>query len=106
VRYYEVSMKNLLLAVLLGSSTYALADSPDSTDVAARLYRIKCAGCHGANGEGGIGASLKGKLRHRAQLFEVIKNGIPSTEMPASGLPDPQVKKMVAYVLYLNKRKP
>jgi mono/diheme cytochrome c family protein len=101
-------MKTLLLAALLGSSTYALAAGPDSTDVAARLYRIKCAGCHGANGEGGIGASLKGKLRHRGaeQLFDVIKNGIPSTEMPASGLPDPQVKKMVAYVLYLNKKKP
>ncbi len=105
MRYYEVRMKKLLLVVLLGSSTYAMADGPDSTDVAARLYRIKCAGCHGANGEGGIGASLRGKLRHRAQLFDVIKNGIPSTEMPASGLPDPQVKKMVTYVLYLNGKK-
>jgi len=106
VRYYEVCMKNLLLVVLLGSAASALADGPDATDVAARLYRIKCAGCHGATGEGGIGASLKGKLRHRAQLFDVIKNGIPSTEMPASGLPDPQIKKMVSYVLYLNRKRP
>ena len=104
-------MKNLLLVILLGSflagsTTRAFADGPDAT--AARLYRLKCAQCHGADGEGGIGASLKGKLRHHgaAQLFDVIKNGIPSTEMPASGLPDPQVKKKVAYVLYLNKRKP
>jgi hypothetical protein len=56
---------------------------------------------------GALEPACGGKLRHRAQLFDVIKNGIPSTEMPASGLPDPQVKKMVTYVLYLNgKKKP
>ena len=98
-------MKTFLLLVLLASTTYAAGAEPD--DIAARLYRLKCAGCHGVDGAGGVGASLKAKLKHpgSTQLFDVIKNGIPGTEMPASGLPDPQVKKMVAYVLYLNKKK-
>jgi mono/diheme cytochrome c family protein len=101
-------MKTFLLLVSLALASQAFGAAPDPNDVTARLYRAKCAGCHGADGAGGVGASLKGPLHHRssAQLFEVIKNGIPGTEMPASGLPDPQVKKMVTYVLSLGKKKP
>lgn len=99
-------MKNLTLVFFLVVTGYALAAEPEATDVTARLYRVKCASCHGPAGEGGVGASLQGKLHHqRAQLFDVIKNGIPGTEMPASGLPDPQIKKMVSYVLNFNKKK-
>jgi hypothetical protein len=49
---------------------------------------------------------LKGKLSHpaSAQLFEVIKNGIPGTQMPPSGLPDEQVKKLAAFVQYVSKK--
>jgi mono/diheme cytochrome c family protein len=95
-------MKTFLLLVFLAVGLEAETDA-----VTARLYRLKCAGCHGPDGAGGVGASLKGKLHHsHAQLFNVIKNGVPGSEMPASGLPDPQIKKMVDYVLDLNKKKP
>lgn len=80
------------------------APTPDTE----RLFHVKCAGCHGAEGQGGVGASFKGKLAHPtpAGLYEVIKNGIPGTAMPASSaLPDPMIKKLAAYVLYLNKKK-
>lgn len=91
----------LVATALLGTETAA----PDAT--AARLYKVKCATCHGPNGEGGVGVSLKRKLHHSTakELHDVIKSGIPGTNMPASGLPDPSVDKLVAYVRYLNKTK-
>ena len=108
VRYYEVCMRNLIILITLACSARAFAAAPDATDVSARLFRVKCAGCHGVDGAGGAGASLQGKLHHQgsAQLFDVIKNGIPGTNMPASGLPDPQVKKLFTYVISLNKKRP
>jgi mono/diheme cytochrome c family protein len=102
-------MKTLILLVfsLLAATHASRAATAGTDEIAARLYRMKCAGCHGVDGSGGVGASLKGKLRHPAQtqIFDVIKNGIPGTGMPASGLPDLQVKRMATYVLYLNKKK-
>jgi mono/diheme cytochrome c family protein len=98
-------MKNLVSILLLTGGI--LVAAPNPSPAAARIFRIKCAGCHGSDGAGGSGACLTGKLAHPTsrQLFEVIKSGIPGTAMPPSGLPDPMVKQMAAYVQFLSKRK-
>ncbi|MDH5748117.1 MAG: c-type cytochrome [Rhodospirillales bacterium] len=64
----------------------------------ARLYKRKCSNCHGENGDGkGSKAeffqikpaafSKPGYLKQRkdGQLFWILKNGSPGTEMEAKG---------------------
>jgi cytochrome c oxidase cbb3-type subunit III len=72
-----------------------------------KTFQERCSMCHGADGKGGMGPSLQGKLKHgnsRPGIQSVIKNGIPGTSMPA-------MKEMTAadlghvtdYVLSLQK---
>jgi mono/diheme cytochrome c family protein len=99
-------MRTLAALLLLAASSFAAATPAPGPDV-VRLYRVRCAQCHGASGEGGSGPSFKQRLNHKGahSIEEVIKNGISGTAMPPSGLLDPAIKKMAAYVLYLNKQK-
>lgn len=100
-------MKTLALLLTTVLTTAGLLSAAPTAPEAStvRLFKVKCAGCHGVDGAGGVGASLKHKLAHHsyAQLCDVIKNGIPGTQMPPSGLPDEQVKKLASYVQFLNK---
>ena len=60
-----------------------------SRDVAAgqQIFDAQCAWCHGAAGTGGTGPDLRrATLRHAANdatLVEIVRNGIPGTEMPS-----------------------
>jgi cytochrome c oxidase cbb3-type subunit 3 len=51
-----------------------------------RIFQGHCAGCHGPGGEGGRGAILARPTLTRATddatLFQILKDGIPGTEMP------------------------
>jgi cytochrome c oxidase cbb3-type subunit III len=74
-----------------------------------KLYVGRCGHCHGKNGEGGRGATLNtGRFRHGStdrELFLVIRNGIPNTEMPGTfNSPEIEVWRMVAYVQQLGRQ--
>jgi len=74
-----------------------------------KLYVGRCGHCHGKNGEGGRGVTLNtGQLRHGSsdrEIFLVIRNGIPNTEMPGTfSSPDAEVWRMVAYVRQLGRQ--
>ncbi|HEV8129908.1 MAG TPA: c-type cytochrome [Acidobacteriota bacterium] len=74
-----------------------------------RLYIGRCAHCHGQDGEGGRGAVLNtGRFRHGSsdrEIFLVIRNGIPNTEMPgAFNSPGADVWRIVAYVQQLGRQ--
>lgn len=61
-----------------------------------------CSACHGANGEGGQGPNLVsgrgiGRLSD-AQLFSVIRNGLPGTDMPPFRMADDKVWQLSSYV--------
>ena len=78
-------------------------------DMGRAIYNGRCGHCHGQNGEGGRGATLNtGRFRHGGsdrELFLVIRNGIPDTEMPgAPNLLDMEVWRMVAYVQQLGRQ--
>jgi putative heme-binding domain-containing protein len=67
------------------------------------MYRGRCGHCHGLNGEGGRGAVLNGAELHHGssdrELFLIIRNGIPDTEMPGFFMPlDVEVWRIVAYL--------
>jgi cytochrome c len=71
----------------------------------AALYKTKCAGCHGANGEGkpAIKApALKGTALEVSQLVEQITKGQSGSKAPHNkgmpGLNDEQAKTIAEYI--------
>lgn len=68
------------------ASVAALRPAASAKDGAA-LFAAKCAGCHGAKGEGAIGSKLSADsflaMVDDRFLFKVITEGRPGTEMPA-----------------------
>lgn len=72
-----------------------------------KTYQESCSMCHGADAKGGMGPSLRGKLKHgsdRAAILSVIKNGVPGTAMPAMGdLPAASLNHVTDYILSLQK---
>ncbi len=80
-----------------------LRDSPEVVTAGRSLYNKTCTGCHGKDGdEGDRAPSLNANRRYfrlsEAAIFDAVKNGIPGTAMPASGLPDLDVWRIVAFI--------
>ncbi len=118
--------KNACATLLLGCCLIAFAQprqprntadipqtNPNSSaaDVEAgrKIFGGRCGHCHGQDGEGGRGAVLNGGELHHGtsdrELFLVVRNGIPNTEMPGTfGLPDLELWRMVAYVKQLRRQ--
>ena len=70
-------------------------------DDGAALYKKKCAGCHGASGEGkGKTPALKGVAAD--QIVEQITKGNPASKghhkKPVSGVDDAQAKAIADYI--------
>jgi mono/diheme cytochrome c family protein len=66
----------LLLTV---SPTVAEVETPDAA-VGAGLYQANCSGCHGSQGEGGVGPALAGGLPRFGSEDEVaafVSTGVP-----------------------------
>ena len=66
------------------------------------IFVSGCAACHGAEGQGGRGPSLRERVMWHPLdddvLFSAIQKGIPSGGMPPSNLPEDQAWQIVAYV--------
>lgn len=96
-----------LLSLVAATSGLLLAGT--TTNNGAQLFEQHCSACHGANGSGGTGPSLRVPLRRGRTvpaITSVIKNGIPDTIMPASGLSDELNTQIAQYVTMLQKRRP
>ena len=83
--------------------------TPADIEAGRKLYIGRCGHCHGQEGEGGRGAVLNsGKFRRGstdAEIFAVIRRGIPNPEMPgAPRLPEPDVWRMAAFVKQLGSQ--
>jgi len=88
----------LAVVLLVGSSATRAADG-------AALYKTKCAGCHGAKGEGksAIKApTLKGTTMEVSQIVEHLTKGESGSKAPhnkgIAGLNDGQAKAIADYV--------
>jgi putative heme-binding domain-containing protein len=71
------------------------------------LYRLRCAECHGAEGEGGRGPNLaEGVFYHGdtdADLKRTISNGITGTEMPGFAGSELRLSQLVTFIRSLNR---
>lgn len=80
-----------------------LAQSPPDPTRGQRLYAANCAPCHGPGGNGGKAADLTvPRYRHAPNdqaLFQIIRLGIPNTEMPLTRhLTDRDIQDVIAYL--------
>ena len=98
---------SLVLAVAAGAqvrkATSPLGESPEVAEAGRVLYNRSCTGCHGPDGTDGDRApGLDGNRRYfrvsAAAIFETLKAGIPGTAMPASGLADNDIWKIVTFI--------
>lgn len=84
-------------------------NTPDDVAAGGRIFRSHCGVCHGPDGTGGSAADLsRGYFRHGnsdTELYRVISNGIPGTEMPGTFFEGRQIWQIVAYVRSLSEGK-
>ena len=87
------SMK-LTTVLLLAASTAWAQDG-------AAVYKSKCAGCHGAQGQGKTGPKLAGTSLSEDDIVNVLTKGgqakAPHTK-PYNGVDEPTAKQVAAYV--------
>ena len=95
------------LKLLVGSTALLLVVALPSfaADDGAALYKKKCAGCHGASGEGKPAMkapALKGSALEVSQLVDHITKGESSSKAPhnkgIAGLSEEQAKAIAEYI--------
>ncbi|MEO7143094.1 MAG: c-type cytochrome [Bryobacteraceae bacterium] len=83
-----------------------LARNPAAVAAGQKLFTNACGGCHGMAGEGARGPNLADGVRIRRsgarQLFNVVKQGVPGSDMPAFNLPDEKIWQVLAFVQSLS----
>ncbi len=90
----------LVLFVLL--SVAATLTLPAFAQDGAATYKAKCAGCHGADGQGKMGPALKGTSVTADQITEMLTKGNDAKKAPhkkpVSGLSADDAKAVADYV--------
>jgi alcohol dehydrogenase (cytochrome c) len=69
-----------------------------ANDAGRKDFLARCAGCHGADGNGGERAPAIRRDRSDAQLLDTIRQGVPAAGMPPFDLPAADLRRMVAYL--------
>lgn len=89
------------LILALSFSTSLLAQDQAAGGGEA-VYKSKCAGCHGATGEGKMGPALKDTKLSEDDVLLVVTKGKEGKKAPhgkpVSGLTDEQAKAVAHYV--------
>jgi putative heme-binding domain-containing protein len=68
------------------------------------LYRWRCGECHALDATGYRGPDLTAALPGMPdeRLFQVVRQGVPGTEMPPSNSPDDELLQLMAYLRNLS----
>src|SRR5579871_6943428 len=94
----------LSLALCYGQETNPFQADPNAAEIGRVMFRIYCAPCHGIHAQGGRGPDLTlgaYSAGDRDQdLFRVVSNGIPGSEMPGYGtrIDREAIWRLVSYV--------
>jgi mono/diheme cytochrome c family protein len=91
----------MLIVLLILALTVALALPAFAQDGAA-TYKSKCAGCHGADGQGKVGPALKGASLTDDQIADLLTKGNDAKKAPhkkaISSLSADDAKAIATYV--------
>ena len=86
----------------VGGSNHPALGDPEAIAAGAKLWARSCAGCHGLDGTGGRGPNLvRRPLWHPLsdeRIFNVIRNGLPGANMPATNLSEEETWRLVAFL--------
>ena len=87
---------------LLTASLLLVSTTPLAAQDGAALYKAKCAGCHGPEGQGKIGPALKGTTLSADQIVDLLTKGDDAKKMPhkkpVSGVSADDAKAVADYV--------
>ncbi|QHN04575.1 c-type cytochrome [Granulicella sp. WH15] len=80
-----------------------LGTGPEVVAAGHAIFNRTCTACHGIDGgEGERAPALVGERRFFRlspnAIYDVVKNGIPGTAMPAMGLPDDDIWRIVTFI--------
>jgi cytochrome c len=96
---------NCKVVISLATMLLIASSASWAADDEAALYKAKCAGCHGANGEGKPAMkapALKGTKLEANQIAEHITKGESGSKAPhnkgISGLNDEKAKAIAEYI--------
>jgi len=91
-----------ILIVLLVMALSAVLALPAFAQDGAATYKTKCAGCHGAEGQGKVGPALKGTSLTEAQITDLLTKGDDAKKAPhkkaLSGLTADDAKAVTTFV--------
>jgi cytochrome c oxidase cbb3-type subunit III len=108
-----MGMRPVYLSLLLGIVCVASAQQaapknpfgkgPEVVEAGHVLFNKTCTACHGMDGgEGERAPALVGDRRFfrlsEGAIYDTIKHGIPGTAMPALGLPDDDIWRIVVFI--------
>ncbi len=98
----------LILALVVALPGTTLGQDPGSDLQGMALFRGRCANCHGVDARGFRAPDLLDVpwSDRGDDLFQVIRSGIPGTEMPRSGMKDTEIRAVMAYLTTLNRPEP
>jgi putative heme-binding domain-containing protein len=98
-----------ILALAAWSGMCFAQHDPKAVEAGRLQFRMSCAGCHGLRATGGRGGPDLTRGTYSTgdadkDLFSIISNGVPGTEMPSfrEPLDEAQIKGLVAYVRSLS----
>src|SRR2546425_6043567 len=88
-----------------GGRQNRLQRDPKAPLAGGKIFATLCQSCHGNRGGGGRAPAMRNQnFKHGStdsQLFDSIQNGIPGTEMPASGLKQNEIWQVITYIRQL-----
>lgn len=102
----------LMGGVLVGAAGRAARQTPKNPFEGNRtaiqdggaMFRTRCAGCHGPDARGYLGPDLTGLWASGGaddRIFDVVRRGVPGTEMPPADpqrVPDSDIWQILAYL--------
>ena len=87
------------------SNTHPAGKNPHLNDKASiragmAIYRVRCGDCHGLDASGYRGPDLNAfaAANPDERIFEIIRKGVPGTEMPPTTAPDDDLLLIIAYL--------
>jgi alcohol dehydrogenase (cytochrome c) len=92
-------MTKILVVVISGALAASQAGA-QAIEAGRKQFEGRCAGCHGADANGGERGPGILDLRHgRSQsLREIVRNGIPDAGMPSFQIPDSEMDALLAFL--------
>ena len=92
----------LIMFLVLALSICVVLPQAAFADDGAATYKAKCAGCHGADGQGKVGPALKGSSLSADDIVTLLTKGNEAKKPPhkkaVSGLAEADAKAVADYV--------